>query len=120
MQGVDVEGLAAELKGRGAKRVILFGGADDERLGAFKMGLARRGIMVITPPAAAQRWIAALARQAAEDGQVPAADAERFSALVQDGLEHGVDALVLLREGYAQLLEQCGVEAALLEVYEGV
>ena len=106
-----LDALAGELGRIGAKRVILLGEEDARREEELKFGLARRRLMVLTPPAAAREWIFALAERAASAEGAAVQDLEQFAQIMQDGLEHGVDALLVAHESFDHLLDVCKIGA---------
>lgn len=105
---VDV--LRVDLAGMGCSRVILLGDERDMGEPALKVGLARWGVQVLTPPAVEQVWIAGLA-----EGHGAARDRlDRLSTMLADGIEHGVEAIVATTERMAEVVRLSGVDVPVL------
>ena len=85
--------VCEEVGGRGWQRVIMLG--DDVRQGPYslKACLAQTGVMVFTPGPGNSAWLSELA--AREPREVDAASLARLGSLLADGMEHGVQALVV-------------------------
>ncbi len=105
-----VEALRDDLAKRGHVRVILLGTERDMSVPDLRIGLARWGLQVLVPPAGERAWIAGLAA-----AEASADDVARLSALLADGIEHGVEALVVTEPILAELVRRCGCGVPVVE-----
>lgn len=105
---VDV--LRIDLAGMGCSRVILLGSERDMGEPALKVGLARWGVQVLVPPAGEQAWVASLA----EPDGFTADKLSRLSLMLADGVEHGVEAIVVTDESLALSVRLCGLDVPVL------
>lgn len=87
------------LAARGFRRVVLLGTGDD-LAGGLKTQVARRGLQVLTPPTEGCTLLERLMAKpnGADEAEPRKEDRESFKALMSDGLEHGVDAVAVLRQ----------------------
>ena len=106
--------VCEEVCGRGWRRVILLG--DDVVEGPFTLRatLAQAGVMVFVPGPADRAWLVGLNRDAHEDEKTMS----RLAALLADGMEHGVDALVATNALLASLAADALPAAPLLDMTE--
>ena len=104
----DVAGaIAKDLVERGTRRIILLGVYEPAGDQGLKRALARRGLMVLTPPPAARPWLDGVLIQAAAGTEMDPETSQRFAAFLADGLEHGVDAVIVMNEGVHAFIESC-------------
>lgn len=97
--------LRVDLNEMGCSRVILLGSQADMAPDGLRMALARCGKQVLVPPEGARDWIAALA--SAPDGTLPHDETDRLRLLLEDGAEHGVEAIVATSEALARIVRSC-------------
>lgn len=93
----------------GCKRVILLGNDAQMRLSLLKLLLVKSGVMVLTPGERDRRWLDQLIEGELSQGEVRNETVDRFVAMVNDGAEHGVDALVLGRSTLSVLTSRADV-----------
>ena len=106
--------ICREVRGHGWRRVILLG--EDLRDGPYslKACMAQAGVLVLSPGAADRDWLRGIAAGGAADD----AARSRFCAMLADGMEHGVQAVLSTDALLAGLAEGSGVGAPVLVVGE--
>ena len=111
--------VCEEVSGCGWRRVILLG--DDLVQGPYtlKACLAQVGVMVFAPAPQDRTWLKGLADEASERGEVPGEPLARFGSLLRDGMEHGVEALVVTDAALGALARSALPGVAMLEVSGG-
>ena len=84
------DAVCRDVRGHGWKRVILLG--EDLREGPYslKACLAQSGVMVLSPGAGDREWL----REVSSGSRNDEATVARFAALLSDGVEHGVQAIL--------------------------
>ena len=107
-------GICREVGERGWQRVILLG--QDLREGPYSLRacLAQSGVLVLSPGPRDREWLDAIS--AGEDASE--ATAVRFAAMLADGLEHGVQAVLVTDAFLVRLVRASGLEVPLLAVGE--
>lgn len=103
-----------EVRGRGWRRVILLGDDLVEGPYTLRATLAQAGVMVFMPGPADRAWLQGLGEDAREDAGTRA----RLAALLADGMEHGVDGLVVADPLLGMLAEAALPGVVLLDVTE--
>ena len=101
------DALRVDLDEMGCSRVILLGSQTDMADGGLRTALARRGKLVLVPPESTRAWIASLANM--DDGELPHDQTERLRLLLEDGAEHGVQAIVTTSERLGSIVRSCGL-----------
>lgn len=93
--------ICRNVRERGWQRVILLG--EDLREGPYslKACLAQSSVMVLSPGAGDREWLRDVAAGRCSDE----ATIVRFSALLSDGMEHGVQALLVTDAFLAELVQ---------------
>ena len=102
-----VDALRVDLACMGCRRVVLLGSEREMGTADLKVELARWGVQVLVPPEGERAWIASLS-SAGDDG-LPPVELRRLAALLADGIEHGVEAVVTTGEGLARMVDACGL-----------
>ncbi len=97
--------LRVDLRHMGCSRIILLGGEESMTSGGLRTALAKWGLQVFVPPEAERAWIASLAATPPDDSAT--ADVDRLRALLADGVEHGVEAIVATSDRLAALVNAC-------------
>ena len=100
-----VDALRIDLSHMGCRRVALLGGEREMAADGLRVALARWGFQVLVPPEGERAWIASLSSASIEDP--PTVEIRRLTALLADGVEHGVDAIVTTDKGLARVVEAC-------------
>ena len=90
-----VEATRDKLRRKGHKRVMLLGTVPAMRDAFFKGLLAKAGMLVLAPGGADRAWLGKVISNELTRGVASEETAARFTRLVEDGAEHGVDAIVL-------------------------
>ena len=90
-----VDAVQDELLRRSYKRVMLLGTVPAMRDTFFKGQLAKAGLLVLAPGGALRTWIGAVIIDELARGAVQEETVSRFARLVEDGAEHGVDAIIV-------------------------
>jgi aspartate/glutamate racemase len=106
--------LVAELDELGCRRVIVVGARAQVERRDLRAALAHGGRLVFTPPAREQVWLDELLAGELAVGEPAPATVERFSVFMADGLEHGVEAVVLLHAGLAQLCKAANLAVPII------
>ena len=106
---VDV--LRIDLARLGWRRVIVLGPAQHMGESRLVGGLAAWGFQVLVPPEAERAWVA---EALAAGGEGLQTDAERLAALLQDGLEHGVEGIVVTDPAMFAAVRACAPQAPAL------
>ena len=106
--------VCREVREHGWQRVILLG--DDVREGRYslKACLAQSGVLVLTPGAQDRAWLSDVCRERSADDETITC----FAALLADGMEHGVQALLVSDSFLADMLQMARVEAPMIAVGE--
>jgi hypothetical protein len=106
--------ICREVRGHGWRRVILLG--EDLRDGPYslKACLAQAGVLVLSPGAADRDWLRGIAAGGAADD----AARSRFCAMLADGMEHGVNGLVVTDPTMLALVRTCANDAPIFDVTE--
>lgn len=104
--------LHERLRRMGCSRVILLGSEAEMTPGGLRTALAKRGIQVLVPPEGVRSWIASLARDS--EGDVPNDEVARLRVLLEDGVEHGVEAIVCTSEAMCHVVDVCGLSVRTL------
>lgn len=99
--------LRVDLGHRGCARVILLGTEDAMTPGGLRSALARWGLQVLVPPEAMRGWISSLATIPADD--LSSVDVDRLRLLLEDGAEHGVQAIVCTSESLGCIVDACAL-----------
>lgn len=107
-----------EAQRRKWKRIILLG--DDAREGPYslKACLAQSGVMVFVPGPQDRSWLQGLSALMREGASPDAASLERMKALLADGMEHGVDALIVTDPALLTLARSLALGTQLLDATE--
>lgn len=100
-----VDALRIDLSHMGCRRVALMGSEREMAADGLRVALARWGFQVLVPPEGERAWIAGLSSAAVED--LPPVEMQRLTALLADGIEHGVDAIVTTDKDLARVVEAC-------------
>ena len=106
-----VDALRMDLAQLGCSRVILLGSLEDMEGPDLRYGLARWGVQVLVPPQEHRGWIAELGEGPAQDAQ----SVQSLKALLADGLEHGVEALVAMNAQMAAVVRACELGVPVIE-----
>lgn len=108
--------ICVQACGLGWKRAILLG--EDLRDGPYTLRacLAQSGIMVFVPSEQDRIWLLELAEEVRYAGEAGDTALARLSALLADGMEHGVSALVATDATLAQLAHRAQPGLAVLDV----
>ena len=106
-----VDAVRLELGGRGIGRAIVLGDAQDPAYQVLARDLARWGIMVLTPPPALREQLDLLVAEGclSEEGRAS------FQAVLRDGVEHGVGAIVTCGALLADYVEALGLGVLVLD-----
>ena len=110
--------LCQEAGQRGWRRVIMLG--DDLREGPYtlKACLAQAGVMVFVPGPRDRMWLQGLA-DGVRAGEVPnEASLARLAAMLAEGMEHGVNGLVVTDPAVLILVRTCANGAPIFDVTE--
>lgn len=107
--------LRHDLLNMGCSRVILLGSEKDMAPGGLRTALAKRGLQVLVPPEGTRAWIAGLSRcpdesgerTACGDARVSQEEIDQLRALLLDGAEHGVQAIVATSQPLADCVRAC-------------
>lgn len=113
-----VEATRNELRRQGYRRVILLGTEATMRDAYFKAPLAKAGLMVLTPGPKDRAWLGRVIAEELELGIVRDETVSHFAALVADGAEHGVDAIILGCTELPMLAERIELEIPLVNTLE--
>lgn len=105
-----------EVGSRGWRRVIMLG--DDVLQGPYslKACLAQTGVMVFTPGPGDRAWLSELAARGLHEAD--AASLAQLGSLLADGMEHGVQALVVTDVRMGALARLALPDAPMLEMGE--
>lgn len=114
----SMEATRDELVRRGFRRVILLGDESVMQDACFKGLLAKAGLMVLTPGPDDRAWLGQVMAEGLLPGALRDETVERFSRLLADGAEHGVDALVLGCVVLAPLVARAGLDLPVVEVIQ--
>lgn len=110
--------LCDEVRLHGWKRVILLGDDAHEGPYSLKACLAQSGVMVFVPGPHDRSWLQSLS-ELMREGKLPhAVSFERMKALLADGMEHGVDALVVTDAALLTLVRSLALDVQLLDATE--
>ncbi|MBP3893202.1 MAG: amino acid racemase [Atopobiaceae bacterium] len=90
-----VDATRDEALRRGYRRVMLLGTVPTMRDAYFKAALAKAGMLVLSPGGEDRAWLGRVIAEELELGIVRGKTIERFARLVAEGVEHGVDAVIL-------------------------
>ena len=99
--------LRIDLAHLGCSRIILLGAAEEMASGGLRTALARWGLQVLIPPEDERAWISELCEQVQGDISIPGEDVDRMRALLADGMEHGVEAIVTTNARLAEYVRAC-------------
>ena len=105
--GLEVARLVAALERQGIGRVVLLGTAEQMTSPAIRKPLAASGILVLVPPAQARGRIEALCNE-----QSP--DAAWLKDMLEDGIEHGAEAIVVAHAPLVSLLRSLHLSVPLV------
>lgn len=97
--------LRIDLAHEGHTRVILLGDEADMAPGGLRTALARWGVQVLIPPESERAWIASLGETLSPTASDE--DVAHLRALLADGVEHGVKAIVCANERLADAVRAC-------------
>ena len=97
--------LRVDLQHMGCSRVILLGSEASMASGGLRTALAKWGLQVFVPPETERAWIAGLA--AAPPNNAATTSIARLQALLADGVEHGVQAIVATNDRLASMVQAC-------------
>lgn len=104
--------LHERLRRMGCSRVILLGSEAEMTPGGLRTALAKRGIQVLVPPEGVRNWIVSLAH--GSKGETPNDEIDRLRVLLEDGVEHGVEAIVSTSEAMGRVVDACGLSVRTL------
>lgn len=107
--------LRVDLGQMGCSRVILLGSEADMASGGLRTALAKWGLLVLVPPEESRVWIASLA----VDDEASRSDVERLRLLLEEGVEHGVGAVVATSEALGRVVRACGLPVPTLVLRPG-
>lgn len=104
--------LRVDLQKMRCSRIILLGEEAHMASGGLRTALAKWGLLVLVPPEQERPWIANLAYKQA-DG-VDQANVDRLRELLEHGIEHGVEAIVVTSEELAEVVDACRLSVPML------
>ena len=118
MQGERVpESFAAicrDMREHEWRRVILLGDDLCEGRYSLKACLAKSGVLVLSPGAEDRAWLSDICRERRMDDETIA----RFATLLADGMEHGVQALLVSDPFLLDMLRKARVDVPTIAVGE--
>lgn len=106
--------ICREVTERGWRRVILLGEDPQDGPYSLKACLAQSGVLVLSPGPDDRAWLQGVARK----GEVNDATLARFAALLADGVEHGVQAVLATDAFLGRLAQEAGLEVPVLMTEE--
>ena len=101
----------AELRRSGIRRAILLSSPADDAA-ALRTRLAKTGMLVMEPPVDRRPWLGELAQRR----QLEEADLKALKALLEEGIEHGVDALLVADAGLLAPVEACELAVPIIRL----
>ena len=104
--------ILGKLRRSGIRRAILLSSPEDESIAYLRTKLAKTGMLVMEPPTGQRAWLGKLAKQE----QVEEADVTALKSLLEDGLEHGIDALLVADAGLIDAVEACDLPAPIIRL----
>lgn len=113
-----VEATRDELLRKGYKRVMLLGTVPVMRDAFFKGPLAKAGLLVLAPGGADRAWVGEIISDELTKGLVHDQTALRFAHMVEDGAEHGVDAIVLACPQLRLLTDRLSLDIPVVDAHE--
>lgn len=100
----------------GCRRVVLLGDSPASDVARIRSILVGAGLVVLTPGEQDRAWLAQLCREAEGREGLPREAVERFARMLDDGVEHGVDAIVLANAELRPLLASVEVGVPVIEL----
>jgi aspartate racemase len=110
------EALRDEVLARGYRRVILLGTEHDMGDPQLKAPLAKAGVLVLVPGPADRAWIGSVIASELRQGCLTAETVARFTRLLADGAEHGVDAVAVTCLELLELYARTGLALPAIDV----
>lgn len=120
MTEARVATILDKLRTHGARRVILLGSPEEMARGALKAALARAGILVLVPPERDRAWLGTIMRDELWQCQGAREVTDYLTTLLADGIEHGVNAILVMDEKLCTLVSACDLPVPVLYVGESV
>ncbi len=105
-----------EVLKKGWKRVIVLHDGEAGLGAMLKSVLARSGVMVLSPGQNDVTWLGAVAADVAGGTDAPRELVERFERMMLDGVEHGVEAVLVVWPALMPLMDKVKLGVPVIEI----
>lgn len=109
----EVKELCLRIRERGYKRVILLGTPEQMEQPHIRKPLAACGILVLVPGEYDRRWIGELLTEL-EQGRCHTTRLKELRNLLQHGIEHGAEAIIIAAKPLASEIERLALSVPII------